>query len=78
MVGVGRQSFADPHFATKILEGRVDDIKYCRTCQGCFRLVTHQERSGCVVYDKRYRESYRQLQQRIKNEKDSRGGGSCR
>jgi 2,4-dienoyl-CoA reductase-like NADH-dependent reductase (Old Yellow Enzyme family) len=78
MVGVGRQSFADPHFATKIREGRLDEIKYCRTCQGCFRLVTYQECSGCVVYDKRYRESYRKLKQRIKNEKDSRGGGSCR
>jgi 2,4-dienoyl-CoA reductase-like NADH-dependent reductase (Old Yellow Enzyme family) len=68
MVGVGRQSFADPHFASKILEGRTDEIKYCRTCQGCFRLVTYQERSGCVIYDERYRESYRRLLKRIKSE----------
>jgi 2,4-dienoyl-CoA reductase-like NADH-dependent reductase (Old Yellow Enzyme family) len=64
MVGVGRQSFADPRFALKILEGRTDDINYCRTCQGCFRLVTYQERSGCVVYDKRYREAYRRLRKK--------------
>ncbi len=68
MVGVGRQSFADPHFASKILEGRTDDINHCRTCQGCFRLVAYQERSGCVVYDERYRESYTKLLKRIKSE----------
>jgi 2,4-dienoyl-CoA reductase-like NADH-dependent reductase (Old Yellow Enzyme family) len=68
MVGVGRQSFADPLFSRKILEGRVDEIRYCTTCQGCFSLVTHQERSGCVVHDKRYRELYRQLRKRLQSE----------
>ena len=77
MVGVGRQSFADPHFARKILDGKVDRIDYCRTCQDCFRLVTHQERSGCVVYDKRYKESYRLLQQKLRSEKDNRGSRTC-
>ncbi|HEB29676.1 MAG TPA: hypothetical protein ENI15_02225 [Spirochaetes bacterium] len=77
MVGVGRQSFADPHFARKILDGKVDRIDYCRTCQDCFRLVTHQERSGCVVYDKRYKESYRLLQQKQRSEKDNRGSRTC-
>jgi 2,4-dienoyl-CoA reductase-like NADH-dependent reductase (Old Yellow Enzyme family) len=67
MVGVGRQSFADPHFARKILGGELDEITYCKTCQGCFMLVTHQEKSGCVVYDERYRKSYRNLQQRIRS-----------
>ncbi len=76
MVGVGRQSFADPHFARKILEGRVDDINYCTTCQGCFSLVTHQERSGCVVYDGRYRDSYRQLRKRLRAERHSGRGES--
>jgi len=68
MVGVGRQSFADPHFAKKILEGRTDDVSYCRTCQGCFRLVTYQERSGCVVYDERYRELYQRLLKKINSD----------
>jgi len=69
MVGVGRQSFADPHFARKVFEGKLDEIRYCRTCQGCFRLVTYQERSGCVVYDARYRAAYRKLQEKIGLEK---------
>jgi 2,4-dienoyl-CoA reductase-like NADH-dependent reductase (Old Yellow Enzyme family) len=78
LVGVGRQSLADPHFARKILEGREDEIALCQTCQGCFRLVTYQKRSGCVVYDKRYRESYRSLQRSIGREKDGRGCASRR
>jgi 2,4-dienoyl-CoA reductase-like NADH-dependent reductase (Old Yellow Enzyme family) len=64
MVGVGRQSFADPLFARKVLGGRLDEITYCRACQGCFRLVSFQEKSGCVVYDDRYKKSYRSLLKR--------------
>ncbi len=78
MVGVGRQSFADPHFARKILEGKTREINYCKTCQGCFMLVCYQERSGCVVYDERYRDSYRKLQKRIRERKQSTGGTSSR
>jgi 2,4-dienoyl-CoA reductase-like NADH-dependent reductase (Old Yellow Enzyme family) len=66
MIGVGRQSFADPHFARKILGGKLGEIRYCKACQGCFLLVAHQEKSGCVAYDKRYKESYRELKQRIR------------
>jgi 2,4-dienoyl-CoA reductase-like NADH-dependent reductase (Old Yellow Enzyme family) len=69
MVGVGRQSFADPYFARKILERRVDEINYCTTCQGCFSLVTHQECSGCVVHDKRYKELYRRLRKTLQSER---------
>ncbi len=72
MVGVGRQSLADPHFARKILDAREDEINYCTTCQGCFSLVTYQERAGCVVYDERYGESYRRLRKRLQGEGASR------
>jgi len=66
MVGVGRQSLADPHFARKVLEGKYDEIKYCKTCQGCFKLVVYQERSGCTVYDERYKKLLRKLNKNLK------------
>jgi 2,4-dienoyl-CoA reductase-like NADH-dependent reductase (Old Yellow Enzyme family) len=69
MVGVGRQSLADPHFAKKILEGRDDEINYCRTCQKCFSLVTHQRAAGCAAYDKRYSDAYRELRKELRSKK---------
>ena len=71
ILGVGRQSLADHLFAKKILEGKNEEINYCRTCQGCFKLVVHQEQAGCVVYDKHYKELYRRLNKKLKTEKDS-------
>ncbi len=55
MVGVGRQSFADPLFAKKLLSG-ADDINYCTLCNGCFKLLYYQKVGGCAVYDDFYRE----------------------
>lgn len=54
MVGVGRQSFADPHFAGKFLSSS-DEINFCTLCNGCFTLLYHQKESGCAVYDEYYR-----------------------
>lgn len=54
MVGVGRQSFADPLFAKKLLNGSTD-INYCVLCNSCFKLIFQQKESGCVVYDEYYR-----------------------
>jgi 2,4-dienoyl-CoA reductase-like NADH-dependent reductase (Old Yellow Enzyme family) len=54
MVGVGRQSFADPLFAKKLLSG-FTDIHYCALCNSCFKLIFQQKESGCAVYDEYYR-----------------------
>ncbi|MFW6138959.1 MAG: hypothetical protein ACOC7U_07290 [Spirochaetota bacterium] len=67
MVGVGRQSLADPHFARKMLEGKDSEINFCRTCQGCFKLVTYQKKGGCTVYHRRYRKLLKQLNRELKN-----------
>jgi 2,4-dienoyl-CoA reductase-like NADH-dependent reductase (Old Yellow Enzyme family) len=66
MVGVSRQSLADPHFAKKIVYGNLDDISWCTTCQNCFRLVAHQHKAGCTVYDKRYTDELKVLRQELK------------
>jgi 2,4-dienoyl-CoA reductase-like NADH-dependent reductase (Old Yellow Enzyme family) len=54
MVGLGRQSFADPLFAGKFLSS-AEEIDYCTLCNGCFKLLHHQVESGCAVYDEYYR-----------------------
>jgi 2,4-dienoyl-CoA reductase-like NADH-dependent reductase (Old Yellow Enzyme family) len=35
LVGIGRQSLADPLFARKILGGKSSEINYCIACGSC-------------------------------------------
>jgi 2,4-dienoyl-CoA reductase-like NADH-dependent reductase (Old Yellow Enzyme family) len=55
LVGIGRQSLADPVFANKILAGSGDEIHYCRACGGCTRLLVAQRAVGCAAYDPHYK-----------------------
>jgi len=55
LVGIGRQSFADPLFAKKILSGDVDKVNFCTACGGCSILLKSQKEVGCTVYDKYYK-----------------------
>jgi len=56
MIGLGRQSFADPFLAKKLREGNEGDIKYCTVCDNCLELLIQQSKVGCCTYDKRYTE----------------------
>lgn len=56
MIGLGRQSFADPLLAKKLREGNESDIKYCTVCDNCLELLIQQSKVGCCTYDKRYTE----------------------
>lgn len=58
MVGIGRQSLADPD-TERILAG---NAKYCTRCKGCSQLLAAQMPTGCTYYDPVYaaiRESIR-------------------
>jgi 2,4-dienoyl-CoA reductase-like NADH-dependent reductase (Old Yellow Enzyme family) len=55
LVGIGRQSLADPLFAKKILAGNVDEVNFCTACGGCSILLRSQKEVGCTVYDKYYK-----------------------
>lgn len=61
LVGIGRQSLADPLFAMKILSGNLDQINFCTACGGCSTLLKSQKEVGCVVYNEYYRNVLRQL-----------------
>ena len=54
MVGVGRQSIADPDFARKVLEGRLVDVNWFHL-PGVHDALGANKRVGCTQYDKEYR-----------------------
>ena len=61
LVGVGRQSLADPLFTKKIIAGDSKTINYCTICDRCLELMFAQKVVGCAVHDKYYRDLYRSL-----------------
>ncbi|MFQ5917700.1 MAG: 2,4-dienoyl-CoA reductase, partial [Candidatus Binatia bacterium] len=61
LVGIGRQSLADPLFARKILNQEIDSINFCTACGGCSLLLKSQKQVGCAVYDETYRDILRQV-----------------
>ncbi len=60
LVGIGRQSLADPLFAKKILSGEIDQVNFCIACGGCSTLLRSQKTVGCTVYDDYYKEVLKQ------------------
>lgn len=56
MIGLGRQSLADPMLPLKIREGREQDVNYCTACDNCLELLIQQSQIGCCTYDKYYTE----------------------
>jgi 2,4-dienoyl-CoA reductase-like NADH-dependent reductase (Old Yellow Enzyme family) len=54
MIGLGRQSLADPLLPLKLREDREDEIKYCTTCDNCLELLIRQRPIGCCTYNKYY------------------------
>jgi 2,4-dienoyl-CoA reductase-like NADH-dependent reductase (Old Yellow Enzyme family) len=61
LVGIGRQSLADPLFAKKILSGDLDKVNFCTACGGCSILLTSQATVGCTVYNDYYKEVLRKV-----------------
>ncbi|MDA3834172.1 MAG: hypothetical protein PF495_12335 [Spirochaetales bacterium] len=56
MVGLGRQSFADPELPRKLREGREEEIKWCTGCDNCLELLIQQSEVGCATFNKYYTE----------------------
>jgi 2,4-dienoyl-CoA reductase-like NADH-dependent reductase (Old Yellow Enzyme family) len=62
LVGIGRQSLADPLFAQKILEGKNSEIHYCIACWGCSVLLRSQAQTGCPIYFDYYKKLLKEVQ----------------
>lgn len=64
LMGLGRQTFADPDSAREILHsGSADPHRLCLTCGKCTALMRAGKTPGCVIYDKEiygslYRETF--------------------
>jgi 2,4-dienoyl-CoA reductase-like NADH-dependent reductase (Old Yellow Enzyme family) len=67
LVGLGRQSYADPLFARKVLRGEGDSVDFCTACGGCSALLSSQNEVGCTVYDNYYREVLRRVKRGTKS-----------
>lgn len=61
MVCLGRQSFADPYVAKKMMEGREEEIKWCTACDNCIEFLIRQENVGCSTYNPPYTERMKQI-----------------
>lgn len=58
MIGLGRQSFADPFTPKKLAEGKEDEIRYCTQCMNCEELMIRQQPVGCVTFNKTYTQKF--------------------
>jgi 2,4-dienoyl-CoA reductase-like NADH-dependent reductase (Old Yellow Enzyme family) len=63
MIGLGRQSFADPLTPRKLQEGRESEIHYCTQCMNCEELMLRQQPVGCVLYNKPYLKRFQEIRQ---------------
>lgn len=54
MIGLGRQSFADPFTPAKLQNGQEDAVHYCTQCMNCEELMIRQQPVGCVAFNKVY------------------------
>jgi 2,4-dienoyl-CoA reductase-like NADH-dependent reductase (Old Yellow Enzyme family) len=48
LVALGRQLFSDPHWVSKVREGRVDEIVLCLCCMNCHMAFMRGEQVSCV------------------------------
>ena len=54
MLGLGRQSLADPLLPKKLREGKEEEIKWCTVCDNCIELLIQQSKIGCPTYNRFY------------------------
>jgi 2,4-dienoyl-CoA reductase-like NADH-dependent reductase (Old Yellow Enzyme family) len=65
MIGLGRQSFADPLTPLKLEEGREEEVDFCSQCMNCEELMIRQMPVGCVSFNKPYLELFRQVRKKM-------------
>ncbi len=49
IVALGRTLIADPDFCNKVIEGRLEDIRQCLTCQNCFDSLAQGRSIRCAL-----------------------------
>ena len=51
VIGLGRQTLADPLYPKKLFENQNSSINYCVGCNNCARLLVAQKIVGCAYHD---------------------------
>ena len=62
LIGLGRQSIADPLFVKKVREHKQEDINWCTCCSGCGILLGNNKIIGCTKHDDRFKEIFKNIQ----------------
>lgn len=65
MIGLGRQSFADPFTPLKLEQGREAEVNYCNQCMDCEELMLRQVPVGCVLYNKPYTRRFQEVRKKF-------------
>jgi 2,4-dienoyl-CoA reductase-like NADH-dependent reductase (Old Yellow Enzyme family) len=61
MMAIGRQSLADPLFASKLEAGRADELNWCTLCDNCIEFLIRQKPVGCATYERGYTTALKEL-----------------
>lgn len=66
IIGFGRQSFADPETAAKLLSGDAALVKWCAACKknNCSTLLRAKAPAGCAVHDPAFRAELKKLKEK--------------
>ncbi|MBC8452299.1 MAG: 2,4-dienoyl-CoA reductase [Spirochaetes bacterium] len=64
MIGLGRQSLADPMLPLKLEEDRGNEINYCIGCDNCLELLIQQSQVGCSTFNRDYTEVLRETREK--------------
>ena len=60
-ITIGKKQ-VDNRFAINAMEGKEKEISWCTACDRCVEFLIFQKNIGCAVYNKYYRDLYREMQ----------------
>ncbi len=74
-IGLGRQSFADPETPRKLMCDDTDRVNWCIGCKtnNCSYLLRNKVKTGCVIYDKCYKDVLKRLKAARKSHDETAG-----
>jgi len=64
-VAVGRQAYADPYMAKKMIENNDASIKWCTLCDHCVEMLIRQNPVGCATFEKHFTEKYVEMRKEM-------------
>ena len=69
-IAIGRQSYADPYTAKKMMANEDSSIKWCTLCDHCVEMLIRQNPVGCCTFDKHFVDKYVEMRKKEGELKD--------